>query len=199
MQVLDAEQVGQLLRAAREDRLHALYVLAVATGLRQGELLGLQWEDVDLKRGMVAVRRQLAEDGGVLELREPKTAKGRRRVDLPNFAIAALRYHRKAMLAAGTPGPLVFCDTEGNPIRKSNLIRRSFQPRLRKAKLPKIRFHDLRHTAATLLLSQGVHPKIVQERLGHAQISLTLDTDSHVLPSMQKEAAQRLDRLGLTT
>ncbi len=195
MQVLDAAQVGQLLQAAREDRLHAVYVLAVATGLRQGELLGLHWEDVDMKQGALTVRRQLSEEGGVLQFTEPKTAKGRRRVELPEFATAALHEHRKRMLAAGTPGPLVFCDTEGNPIRKRNLLRRSFQPLLQRAELPKIRFHDLRHTAATLLLSQGVHPKIVQERLGHAQISLTLDTYSLVLPSMQKEAAAKLDSL----
>jgi len=89
----------------------------------------------------------------------------------------------------------VFCDTDGNPLRKSNLLRRSFFPLLEKAKVPRIRFHDLRHTAATLLLSQGVHPKVVQERLGHSQISLTLDTYSHVLPSMQKEATAKLDAL----
>ena len=131
----------------------------------------------------------------MLEFTEPKTDKGRRRVDLPAFAVAALREHRKRMLAEGHPGPLVFCDSEGKPIRKSNLLRRSFFPLLKEAKVPRIRFHDLRHTAATLLLSQGVHPKIVQERLGHSQISLTLDTYSHVLPSMQKEAAAKLDKL----
>ena len=131
----------------------------------------------------------------MLQLTEPKTSKGRRRVELPAFAVSALREHRKQMLAAGTPGPWVFCDTQGHPLRKSNVVRRSFKPLLRKTGLPDIRFHDLRHTAATLLLTQGVHPKIVQERLGHAQISLTLDTYSHVLPSMQKEAAAKLDDL----
>ncbi len=89
----------------------------------------------------------------------------------------------------------VFCDIDGGPLRKSNVIRRSFRPLLQSAGVPAIRFHDLRHTAATLLLAQGVHPKVVQERLGHAQIAMTLDTYSHVLPSMQREAAEQLDAL----
>ncbi len=93
------------------------------------------------------------------------------------------------------PGPLVFCDTQGGPLRKSNLIRSSFHPLLKKAELPRIRFHDLRHTAATLLLAQGVHPKVVQEQLGHSQIGQTLDTYSHVLPSMQKEAAEKMEEM----
>ena len=131
----------------------------------------------------------------MLKLGEPKSAKGRRLVHLTEIAITALRQHRKAMLAEGHPGPWLFCDTEGGPLRKSNLLRRSFKPLLKKAKLPDIRFHDLRHTAATLLLTQGVHPKVAQERLGHAQITLTLDTYSHVRPSMQQEVATKLDRL----
>lgn len=198
MKVLGVKEVARFLGAAREDRLYALYVLAIATGLRQGELLGLQWADVALAEGYLFVRRQLTEDAGVLSFAEPKTAAGRRRVDLPAFAVEALRQHRKALLQEGHPGPLVFCDSEGNPVRKSNLIRRSFAKILVRAGVPRIRFHDLRHTAATLLLAEGVHPKIVQERLGHAQISLTLDTYSHVLPSMQRDAARRLDAVFAT-
>jgi integrase len=193
MQVWNPQEAGTFLATAADDRLYALYVLAIATGLRQGELLGLDWTDIDLNEAMLSVRRQLSEDAGVLEFTEPKTDKGRRRVDLPAFAVAALREHRKRMMVEGHPAPLVFCDTDGNPIRKSNLLRRSFFPLLKEAKVPRIRFHDLRHTAATLLLTQGVHPKIVQERLGHSQISLTMDTYSHVLPSMQKDAAAKLD------
>jgi integrase len=195
--VLDAKQVGQLLTAARGDRLFALYALAVTTGLRQGELLGLQWEDIDLKVGSLAVRHILEEDNhtGVRRLAEPKTATSRRRVEIPRVAVAALRAHRKRAFAKGEIGGLIFRDTDGGPLRKGNLIRRSFKPLLTKAKLPSIRFHDLRHTAATLLLAEGVNPKVVQERLGHAQIHLTLDTYSHVLPSMQKDATARLDRL----
>jgi integrase len=99
------------------------------------------------------------------------------------------------MRAEGNLDGLVFCDTHGGPLRKSNLLRRSFLPLLKRAGLSAMRFHDLRHTAATLLLAQGVHPKIVQERLGHSQISLTLDTYSHVLPGMGRGAACKLDEL----
>lgn len=195
MRVLTPEQVNVLLRAAREDRFHALYVLAVTTGLRQGELLGLQWVDVDLDRAVLHVCHALCEVASCLWLDEPKTARARRTVDLPAVAVAALYDHREKTLAQAHPTGLVFCETQGGPVRKSNLVRRSFLPLLRRAGLPRIRFHDLRHTAATLLLLQGVHPKVVQERLGHSQISVTLDTYSHVLPSMGREAAARLDSL----
>ncbi len=123
------------------------------------------------------------------------TAKGKRAVALPRSAMDAIDGHRKRMASEGHTSPLIFCDSDGGYIRKSNLLRRSFKPILKKAELPDIRFHDLRHTSATLLLVQGVHPKVVQERLGHSQISLTLDTYSHVLPTMQQDAADRMDLL----
>jgi hypothetical protein len=115
-------------------------------------------------------------------------------IDLPSSTVEALKQHRKEMAKEGNINGWVFCDTKGGPIRKSNLLRRSFKPLLALAELPPIRFHDLRHTAATLLLAEGIHPKVVQERLGHSQISLTLDTYSHVLPSMQRAAADKLDQ-----
>jgi len=195
VQVLTAEQANALLVAAREDRFYALYVLAVTTGLRQGELLGLQWDNIDLAGAVLRVRHALHEVAGRLWLDEPKTTKARRTVDLPAVAVAALYDHRERGLTEGHPSGLVFCDTRGGPMRKGNLVRRSFIPLLNRAGLPRIRFHDLRHTAATLLLLQGVHPKVVQERLGHSQISMTLDTYSHVLPSMGREAAVKLDSL----
>ena len=114
---------------------------------------------------------------------------------IADIAVVALRDHRERMATECHLEGLVFCDTEGGPLRKSNLVRRSLQPLLQRAGLPIIRFHDLRHTAATLLLAQGVHPKIVQERLGHSQISLTLDTYSHILPGMGREAASKIDQL----
>lgn len=194
-QVLSPEEAQRFLEAAEEDRLYALYVLAVTTGLRQGEMLALRWQDVDLKAGTVSVRHTLVDLNGKLELGEPKTAKGKRSVVLPAMATQALRDHRKTMLAEGNYGEWVFCDTTGGLMRKSNFVRRSFKPILKKAKVPEVRFHDLRHTAATMLLSEGVHPKVVQEILGHSQISVTLDTYSHVLPSMQVEAAAKVDNL----
>jgi integrase len=195
MQALAPDQVIRLLAAAKDDRLEALYVLAVTTGLRQGELLGLQWEDVDFPGAALHVRHTLHELNGRLWIGEPKTKRACRQVDLPAIAVVALRGHRERMLIEDRSDGLVFCDTQGGPLRKSNLLRRSFLPLLKRAGLPAIRFHDLRHTAATLLLAQGVHPKIVQERLGHSNIALTLDTYSHVLPGMGREAASKLDAL----
>ena len=191
---LDRDEVRALLDAARGDRLEALCVLAVATGMRQGELLGLQWGDVDLGAGTLAVRRQLREHAdGELELGELKTAKSRRLVHLPATAVDSLKAHRSLLGSAPKPDDLVITDLNGGPVRKSNLLRRWFYPLLARAGLPRIRFHDLRHTHATLLLAQGVNPKVVQERLGHSQISMTLDTYSHVVPSIQLDAARRFD------
>jgi len=186
-------QVGQLLKSASGDRLGALYVLAVATGMRQGELFGLQWSDIDLDQRKLQVRHGLIDVDGRLELAEPKTAKARRQIDLPDFAVQALRNHKALLVAEGHDDvTLVFCDSSGGPLRKSNVIRKSFKPLLKRAGLPNMRFHDLRHTSATLLLSEGTHPKVVQERLGHSSIALTLDTYSHVLPTMGREAVDRL-------
>ncbi len=177
-------------------RLEALYVLAVTSGMRLGELFALQWPNVDLGGGTVAVRHTLSELNGKQTLAEPKTAKSRRRVDLGVMAVNALHEHRKSMLAEGHGSvPWVFCNSRGGSLRRSHFHHQDFKPLLMRAGLPDIRFHDLRHTAATLLLSQGVHPRIVQERLGHSQIGVTMDTYSHVLPSMQREAAGKLDAL----
>jgi integrase len=203
MQALTGEQAQQFLEAAAGDPLEALYVLALTTGMRQGELLGLKWADVDLALGTVQVRRtitRLTKKGFTVS--EPKTAKSRRKIHLTRLAIEALKRHRirqnEAKLAAGSAWDeqgWVFCNTIGKPIEVGNMIRRSFRLILTKAGLPIIRFHDLRHSAASLLLSLGVHAKIVQELLGHSQISLTLDTYSHVLPSLQEDAVNRLNTL----
>lgn len=193
---LTAEQAKLFLEAAETDRLYALYVLALTTGCRQGELLGLEWADLDLKAGTLMVRRTLVELGGNLTTNEPKTAKGKRLIELPEMAVEALWQHKARMLTEGLSAcPLVFCDTEGNYLRRQNLRRRSFRPILIQSKLKGVRFHDLRHSSATLLLGAGVHPKIVQERLGHSQIGITMNIYSHVLPSMQREASGKLDGL----
>jgi integrase len=196
MHYLTPDEVSRFWQVASNDRLSALYVLAVTTGMRQGELLGLQWADVDLTQALLTVRRTLTNINGAISVGEPKSAAGSRHIALSMIAVRALEGHREKMAAEGLDcSPWVFCDTAGGPIHRQNLVRRSFKPLLKKAGVCDIRFHDLRHTAATLLLFQGVHPKVVQEILGHSQISVTLDTYSHVLPALHRDAADKLDQL----
>jgi integrase len=198
---LRPEQARTLLTAARGDRLEALYVLAVTTGMRQGELLGLKWEDADLETGTLQVRRTLSTATGEgFSFSAPKTVKGRRSIKLPASALSTLGRHREAQLeerrsVAGLweDHDLIFTTQVGTPISRQDLINRCFKPLLRRAGLPNIRFHDLRHTCATLLLGRGVHAKLVQELLGHATIAVTLDTYSHVLPSMGNQTATAME------
>lgn len=196
---LSLEEVEVLWEAAKGDRFEALYVLAPTTGMRRGELLGLKWTDVDLERGVLAVRRALAPDGKTFTL--PKNGKGRS-IRLTEQAVEALKDHRKAqdderskLGDVWKDNGLVFPSTVGTPMNPDNLVYRSFKPLLRRAGLKEIRFHDLRHTFGHLMIEAGEHPKIVQEILGHSQISLTLDTYSHVLPNIQEEAVRRLGGL----
>jgi len=193
---LATAEARKLLEAAREDRLEALYVLAVHCGLRQGELLGLKWEDVDLEAGTLQVRRTLS--GGTFTA--PKTARSRRSVKLTAGAIEALKRHsaRQAdeMTRMGEryeDRGIIFASEVGTPLNRHNIAYRSFKLLLERAGLPNIRFHDLRHTCATLLLGKGVHPKFVQELLGHATIAITLDTYSHVLPGMGDQTATAIE------
>jgi integrase len=182
------------------DRLEALYVLALTTGMRQGELLALRWRDVDLDASTLQVRGSLQRTPAGLGIHEPKTTRSRRRVTLSMPAVEALRQHRARQLAERLAlGPewddqdLVFANTLGRPIEATNLIRSSFKPLLTRAGLPRIRFHDLPHTCASLLFAKNVHPKVVQELLGHATISITLDLYSHMLPDMQRDAAKAME------
>jgi len=180
---LDEGQAKRLLNAVQGDTLEALYVLAITTGMRVGELLGLRWEDVDLEAGTLQVKRTVF--NGHIEA--PKTSKGRRSIKLTQSSIEALQRHQKV-------GEWVFCTKVGTPLSVHNLHNRSWKPLLKKTGLPlDTRFHDLRHTCATLLFTKGVHPKIVQEMLGHSSISITLDTYSHVLPNMQSEAVRAME------
>lgn len=188
------DQIKHFLSVAKKDEFYALYVLAVTTGLRQGELFGLKWSDFNERNNSLAIQRTIYEINGDQEIGEPKTASGRRKIDLPIVAVNALEQHRAAARES-RKSDWIFSDSNGEPLRRSNFRKRSFLKLLVLSKLPKIRFHDLRHSAATLLLSKAVHPKIVQERLGHSQISVTLDTYSHVLPSLQKEAVAKIDEL----
>jgi integrase len=196
---LSPEQARAFLEAARADRFEALYVLAIHCGLREGELLGLRWNDVDLEAGTLSVRRTLSETrtGHIFE--QPKNGKGRS-IQLTNTAAEALRTHRKRQNEERLRlGPLwedhglVFPSQKGTTMNAKNLTARSFKPILERAGLPDIRVHDLRHTCATLLLFKGVHPKLVQELLGHATIAITLDTYSHVLQGMGNQTATAME------
>ena len=148
----------------------------------------------------MAVRQQALRVKGHWLFSEPKTTKGRRTIALPALAVHALRQHRAKQLEerlrlgfTWEDNDLAFPNQVGRPLEKRNLLRRSFWRLLEKAGLPHMRFHDLRHSAATLLLAQGVHPKVVQERLGHSTITVTMDIYSHVMPTLQREAAAILD------
>jgi integrase len=200
MRALDSTQTAALLAAAADTRLAMPILLAVSTGMRRGELLGLRWGDVDLVAGTVAVRQTIEETKAGLTFKGPKTTKSRRVLPIGATTVAALKRHRAAQdelrLARGGhyhDADLVFCLPDGSPWSPS-AFSLAFMRLLRQTELPRIRFHDLRHTHASQLLAQGVHPKIVSERLGHANIGITLDTYSHVLPGLQQEAVAAYDQ-----
>ncbi len=202
MQVLSPDQARALLDAAVGDPLEALYVLALTTGMRRGEILALKWREVNLDQAYLQVRASLQKTPEGFVFTDPKTASGKRKVALTPMAVAALRQHwarqRAARSALGEVWQnldLVFPNSIGSPLQGTNLLKLSYWRLLAKAGLPRIRFHDLRHTAATLMLVQDVHPKVVAEMLGHTNISITLGTYSHVLPDMQSEATSALERL----
>lgn len=190
----------RLLDAARGDRLEALYSVALALGLRQGETLGLMWSDIDLNAGVLRVSRasqRIPHQG--TQLVETKTDRSRRTLVMPPIVINALCAHRGRQaverLAAGERWAdldLVFPSERGTLADGPNITHR-FHKLLTRAGLPSMRFHDLRHACASLLLVQGVHPRVVMETLGHSQMSLTMDTYSHVIPALQREAANRME------
>ncbi len=248
IQPLSPEQAQALLEVAKGKPLDGLVTVALSCGLRRGEMLGLQWADVDLDTGTLHVRRTLQRFGGdgaarrpllaeqkhlraelageltpeqrdasskklavvveglrtmktSLHIVEPKSARSRRTIALPTAAVTALRAHRvrqlEARLAAGgrwKDGGFVFTSGIGTPI-EPRCITREFRALLKEAGLPTIRLHDLRHSCATLLMAQGVSPRVVMETLGHSQVSLTLNTYSHVLPSLQRDAATKMDAI----
>jgi integrase len=202
MKVWTPEQTDAFLIATRQHPGHALYMLALTTGMRQGELLGLKWADVDLSAGTLAVRRSLQRQRGKgLVFEEPKTARSRRSIRLSQRAIDALRAHhdrqtfdRRIVGSEWNARYLVFCHATGEPLDPSYQTT-IFKKAVEAADLPAIRFHDMRHTAATMLLAKGVHVKLISEMLGHATITLTLDTYSHVIPAMHGDAAAAIDAI----
>ena len=195
IQPLNADQVRALLDAA-DERSRALYTVAVRTGMRPGEILALRWSDVDLEAGTVQINRALSEG----EFSTPKTPRSRRRISLSPATVATLKAHRKrqleeCMAKAGLweDHGLVFPSSVGTPKSQRNL-NREFKNAAKRAGLPDhFKLYDLRHTCATLLLARNVHPKYVQELLGHASIAQTLDTYSHVIPGMDGGTGGAID------
>jgi integrase len=198
---LSVEEAGVFMRHISGDRMEALYLLAMATGMRQGELLGLRWADVDVHARSLTVRTALARRGGGPVLVEPKSATGHRTIPLPDIAIEALRAHRvrqveDRMLAGtrwlGEPWGLVFTSKVGTPLDGITVLRR-FQRLLKEAGLRKQRFHDLRHAAASFMLAGEVPLRVIMETLGHSDIRLTANTYSHLAPALARESADRMD------
>ena len=199
-EALDPIQVAGLLSAASGDRWEALYVVALHTGLRRGEILGLRWEDVDLEEGTISVKRSLDVDG---TLKTPKNPASRRTLKLTPRALAALKAHKvrqheerlKAEADAWDDHNLVFPNTIGKPMNAGNFYRREFQPLLERAGLADegFTFHSLRHTFATTLAAKGVHPSTAQTMLGHSDIRMTLAIYTHATDEMQDAATAALE------
>lgn len=187
-----ADEVNQFLEAVSDHRWYPIYALAIYTGMRQGEILGLHQEDINLEKGVINVRHQVSaiRDQGLV-ITEPKSEKARRPITLSQSVLDILKAHLE--LIDKGPG-LVFTTSTGKPISPRNTLHH-FKMIIEKTGLPEIRFHDLRHIHANLLVAAGVHPKVVQERLGHSQISLTLDTYLRVISSLQSEAADQFEAI----
>lgn len=202
VQTLTKEQAQHLLEVARGHRLEGLITVALTTGMRHGELAALRWSDINFDDGSLYIQRTVSYMAkyGFVES-EPKSPKSRRKIVLPLFVVDALKQHRVTQEEVKTKlaevwhnQQLVFCNAYGGFLNP-DLLLKSFYKLLADAGLPRMRLHDLRHSAATILLAMGAHPKVVQEILGHSQISMTMDTYSHVLPSMQRETMERLNDL----
>ena len=200
IEALEPAEAAALLTAARRTRMFPLIFLALATGLRRGEILGLRWSDVDLARRTLTVAQSLEQTAsGGLALKSPKTKRSRRTIALSPAVVEELQAHRAKQaaerLALGMgrdPAGLVFTGIDGDPLRPDGITWR-FAKLVKLAGVKRISFHGLRHTHATDLLRAGVHPKIASDRLGHSSIAVTMDIYSHALPALQEEAAQRID------
>lgn len=200
MQTWGEHEIVQFIEAAKGSRYYVLVYTALFTGMRRSELLGLKWGDVDLMMGQIYVSRGLHHlKNGSYVFTETKSAKSRRTIALPPTVTLLLKEHLEQWklegIVHGVPSKdddLVFCTQEGKPLRP-NTVTRAWTILAKKAGLKVIRLHDARHTHASIMLKQGIHPKIVQERLGHSSIQMTLDTYSHVAPGLQEAAAVRFD------
>lgn len=204
LKAMSPEEACSFLEAAREDRLYCLFSFALATGMRPGEYLAVRWEDVYWEDGRVLVRRTLYRPrGGGWRFEDTKTRGSRRCVDVPRRVLEELAEHRteqnqirELLGEAYDDHDLVFANDFGQPLDLSNLRKRHFVPIARAAGLDgRFNVYSLRHTHASLLLAAGVNVKVISERLGHASVRLTLDIYSHVMPTMQRDAADRLEEI----
>ena len=214
MLALDSDQARRFIEAAREDRYFVMWILALDSGARPEEYIALQWSDVNFELGQIQIQRVIcyqSSGGRGWYFDKPKTPKSRRNIPLSPTTVDLLRLHfelqleekrayeEKRGLDSYNPDNLIFCSTRGTPLHRSNMQKRHFKPVLARAGLSaKINIYTLRHSCATLLLERNVHPKIVQDRLGHSTIRLTLDTYSHVTPGMQEIARDALSDLIFT-
>jgi integrase len=198
---LSPTQAKTFLQAVKGDRLEALYGVSLTLGLRQGEALGLTWNDIDFANRTLSVRRSLQRIGRALVLTDLKTKGSRRDIPLPLSVVNMLREHRtrqlEERLAAATWGndwDLLFTQPDGAPFNQWSVVAQ-FKRHLKAAGLPDMRWHDLRHSCASLMLASNIHARTIMETLGHSQISTTMNTYSHVIPELQREAADRMDEL----
>lgn len=194
----NVEELRAFLAYVADERLYAAWLFAATTGARRGEVLGLRWRDLDLDAGRASITQTVLAVRNVVSFSTPKTLRGRRAIALDGVTVTALRAHRVRQnaerLRAGSlwqANDLVFSREDGTPVHPDRFSD-VFDKHVRNAELPRIRLHDLRHGHASLALQAGVHPKIVSERLGHSNISITLNTYSHVLPGLQDEAAEKV-------
>jgi integrase len=199
----DAASISRFLAETRDDRIYPVWLLLATTGMRRGEALGLRWSDIDLDACSASVRQTLITVGDEIAYGTPKTGKGTRVVALDMSTVAALRSYKarqaQERLALGpeySDCGLVFTQEDGQPLHPKR-VSDTFRRKIAKLGLPRISLHGLRHTWATLALQAGIHPKVVSERLGHADIAITLNTYSHVTPTMQADAADIVARVVL--
>ena len=201
MRALDEDETAKLLALLEGTRLHMPVFLAVTTGLRRGEILGLRWSNIDLETGTLTVVQSLEQTKAGLKFKSPKTHRSRRSIALPQMTVEALRSHRAAQAEEKLAlGPAyeengLVCPRPGGGPWAPDVFSTAFAAFVRRSDMKAFRFHDLRHSHASHLLRLGVHPKVVSERLGHSSVSITLDTYSHLLPGVQEDAVRRIDDL----
>lgn len=187
MEILRPDEIRQFLDKVDGMKYQTLFMLAIMSGARQGELLGLMWSDIDWYNSQVIIKRTYQHG----RFYEPKSETSKRKIDLGPTIIHQLKKWKLQCIP--NEKDLIFPSDTGTPLDKNNLVQRQFEPALRRAGLRKIRFHDLRHTFASLLIAQGEHPKYIQVQMGHSSINVTMDVYGHLMNTVNQESAKRLD------